>query len=195
MVPVHPQPYPGDANRLRWIIPAGLLAVTGRIAVAPAPLAALLADGTLAEVVVEPSAVVTCLAPGRSWTADGPRVRTAIHAALDDPTRWIPASQAYDHQMDRLLRDVVRQLLDGAVGQLARSHGSRIELVDVHDGVVTVRLAGACHGCPAARLTLHQRLERHLRQRCPALRGVVDISASTATTADRGRPRRHRPVR
>jgi len=177
MVPIHPQRYPGDPNRLRWIVPVGLLSVVGPVRCAPPSLAALLADGTLAEIVVEPAGVVTRLGPGDDWAAAGPRVRVALHAALAEPAGWTVASDIDDRAGDASLHAMVRQLLDGAAGQFARSHGGSIDLVGVRDGVVTVRLGGACHGCPAARITLHQRLERHLRQQCPTLRAVVDSSA------------------
>jgi NFU1 iron-sulfur cluster scaffold homolog, mitochondrial len=177
MVPIHPQTYPGDPNRLRWIVPAGLLNVVGPVRCAPPSLTALLADGTLAEIVVEPAGVVTSLGPGHDWAAAGPRIRIALHAALAEPAGWTVSPDIDDRAADASLHAVVRQLLDGAAGQFARSHGGSIELIGVHDGVVTVRLGGACHGCPAARITLHQRLERHLRQRCPTLRAVVDTSA------------------
>lgn len=173
MVPVHPQPCPGHPDRLRWVIPADALPALGPLAAVPAPLTALLADGTLTQIVAEPAAVLTCLAVGRDWRAEGPRVRTAIHAALDDPAGWIPARPAGDDGTDTRLYAMVRDLLDGAVGQFARSHGGGIELVRVHGGVVTVRLAGACHGCLAASITLRLRLERDLRRRYPALRAVV----------------------
>jgi hypothetical protein len=91
MVPLHPQRCPGEPDRLRWITPRGVLAFTGTVVVAPPPIDALLRDGTLAEVTVEPAAVVTRLAAGRHWDADGARVRTAIHAALDDPDGWTGA--------------------------------------------------------------------------------------------------------
>ncbi|TNH28500.1 NifU family protein [Micromonospora orduensis] len=189
MIPVHPQPYPGHPDRLRWIVPAGVLTVVGPLAAVPAPLAALLTDGTLAEIVVEPTAVVTGLGPGHHWPIDGSRVRTAIHAALDEPAGWIPAHDTGDNGLDAVLFTLARDLLDGTVGQFARSHGGRIELVGVHDGVVTVRLTGACHGCPAARITLHQRLERELRRRYPALRAVVDASSSTTASTPKPSPR------
>ncbi|GAA3341793.1 hypothetical protein GCM10020358_34480 [Amorphoplanes nipponensis] len=183
MIPLHPQAYPGDGNRLRWIVPAGLLGVTGPLRGAPAALAALLTDGTLAGATVEPAAVVTTLGAGRSWAADGPRIRDALHAALAEPAGWTVAADD-GRAADATLRVLVRGLLDGTAGQFARSHGGGIDLVDVRDGVVTVRLRGACHGCPAARITLHQRLERQLRRQCPGLRAVVDASAGAAAGRD-----------
>lgn len=172
MVPLHPQRCPGNPDRLRWITPAGVLPFTGPVAAAPLPIDALLRDGTLTDVTMEPTAIVTRLGAGRSWHTDGPRVRTAIHAALEDPDGWTAADDTDDRHDDAALLAAAQQLLDGPVGHFSRSHGGRIELIGVHDGVVTVRLTGACHGCPAARITLHQRLESQLR--CCFPESVVD---------------------
>ncbi|ETK30711.1 NifU family protein [Microbispora sp. ATCC PTA-5024] len=177
MVPTHPQPVPGRPDELRWVVPADVLPFIGRPAAVPAPLAALLTDGTLAEVRVEPAAVVTRLRPGRGWPADGPRVRTALHAALDDPAGWASADDAGESPEDLLLYTAARDLIDGQVGRFARSHGGGIDLVAAHEGVVTVRLNGACNGCPAARVTMKRRLEDTLRRRFPALREVTDAGA------------------
>jgi Fe-S cluster biogenesis protein NfuA len=179
VIPVHAQQVPGRPGRLRWIVPADTLTGTGLVTDVPAPLAALLADGTLAQITLEPAAVVTCLGTGRTWAEEGARVRTALHAALDDPAGWIPAD-ANPGQDDALLHAVAREVLAGEVGDVARSHGGRIELVDVHDGVVTVRLGGTCHGCPAAWFTLHQRLERQIRRRHPGLKEVRNIGSPVA---------------
>ncbi|MFE1290315.1 NifU family protein [Streptomyces sp. NPDC058751] len=179
MIPLHPQPVPGHPDRLRWIVPTGVLTWTGAPASVPAPLAALLADGTLTHVVVEPAVVVTRLGEGRSWRADGSRVRTALHSALEDPTGWSPAADAEESRDDTSLRTAAQELIAGPVGERARSHGGAIELVGVRDGVVTVRLGGACHGCPAAWLTLHQWLERLLRRRCPQLVEVRHVGSGS----------------
>lgn len=177
MIPIHPQPVASHAEQLRWITPAGVLPFTGVAATLPAPLAALRDDGTLAEIRVEPAAIVTTLHAGRQWSRDGARVRTALHAALADPAGWTPADAGGEAD-DTPLREAARKLLDGPVGDLARSHGGHIELVDVRDSTVTVKLTGACHGCPAARNTLRQGLEDQLRRHHPQLRAV---------TADPGR--------
>jgi Fe-S cluster biogenesis protein NfuA len=172
MIPLHPQQVPGRSDRLRWIVPTGILPGAGPLAEVPPPLAALLADGTLAEVTLEAAAVVTRLGADRAWPEEGARVRTALHAALDDPAAWITATGDDHGHDDVLLRIAAQEVLAGEVGEFARSHGGTIDLVDVHDGVVTVRLGGACHGCPASWFTLHQRLERRLRRVHP---GPVEV--------------------
>ncbi|WRZ95338.1 NifU family protein [Streptomyces sp. NBC_01007] len=178
MIPLHPQRVPGRPDRLRWIVPAGPLTgiPAGPLAEVPAPLAALLSDATLERVAVEPTAVVTVLGAGRDWRDEGARVRSALHAALDDPAGWVPEADACAGD-DALLYGAAREVLAGEVGAFARSHGGAIDLVDVCDGIVTVRLKGACHGCPAAWFTLHQRLERQLRRRHPGLREVRGIGS------------------
>jgi NFU1 iron-sulfur cluster scaffold homolog, mitochondrial len=169
MIPLHPQTVPDRPDQLRWIVPAATLTCTGVPAAVPGPLAALLDDGTLAQVTVEPAAVVTGLGAGRSWRAEGPRVRTALHTALEDPGGWQEGASGQGTGTDEQLYEAAQDVITEMVGPHARSHGGGIDLLDVRDGVVTVRLSGACHGCPAAWFTLHQRLERLLRRRCPHL--------------------------
>ncbi|MEU1571907.1 NifU family protein [Streptomyces collinus] len=168
---------PGRPDRLRWIIPAGIFTGTDPLAEVPAPLAALLTDGTLAQITLEGEAVVTRLGTGRTWPEEGARVRTALHAALDDPAGWIAATGTAPSDDDAQLYVVAQEVLAGEVGGFARSHGGSIELVEVRDGIVTVRLGGTCHGCPASWFTLHQRLERELRRRHPGLREVRNTGA------------------
>ncbi|MGO9566357.1 MAG: NifU family protein [Desulfomonilaceae bacterium] len=51
--------------------------------------------------------------------------------------------------------------------------GGDIELVDVsEDGVVTVRLTGACGGCPMSQMTLRHGVERLLREHVPDISRV-----------------------
>jgi len=45
--------------------------------------------------------------------------------------------------------------------------GGNVELVEVKDGVVKVRLTGACSGCPMSQLTLKMGIERHLKKEVP----------------------------
>lgn len=51
--------------------------------------------------------------------------------------------------------------------------GGDVELVGVDDGVVRVRLLGACGGCPMATMTLVGFVEERVKQRVPEIRAVV----------------------
>ena len=51
------------------------------------------------------------------------------------------------------IRDQVEQVLE-KIRPAVMMDGGNIELVDVIEGVVTVRLLGACHGCPSSTATL-----------------------------------------
>ena len=52
--------------------------------------------------------------------------------------------------------------------------GGDIELIDVNDqGVVRVRLHGACVGCPSARMTLAYGVENNLKERVPGVTGLI----------------------
>lgn len=54
--------------------------------------------------------------------------------------------------------------------------GGDIELVDVDEqGVVYVRLHGACVGCPSANITLSMGVERHLKEKVPGVARVACV--------------------
>lgn len=50
--------------------------------------------------------------------------------------------------------------------------GGDVELVDIQDGVVKVRLQGACAGCPMSQMTLKNGIERVLKERIPEVTAV-----------------------
>jgi Fe-S cluster biogenesis protein NfuA len=65
--------------------------------------------------------------------------------------------------------DQIKPMLEG--------HGGGIELVSVDEetGVVSVRLQGACQGCPGALMTLKMGVERHLKQEVPEVTEVQAV--------------------
>ena len=53
--------------------------------------------------------------------------------------------------------------------------GGNVELVEVNDGTVKVRLTGACGGCPMASMTLKNGIEKLLKQELPEIKEVVSV--------------------
>ncbi len=53
--------------------------------------------------------------------------------------------------------------------------GGNVELVDVEDGTVKVKLTGACGGCPMATMTLKMGIEKILKEEVPEVKEVVAV--------------------
>ena len=56
-----------------------------------------------------------------------------------------------------------------------QADGGDVELVEVKDSVVSVRLTGACGGCPMASMTLKDGIERVIREEVPEVKEVIAV--------------------
>lgn len=72
------------------------------------------------------------------------------------------------------MKKLVEQALEKIRPMLQRDGGD-IELVEVNDGVVKVRLTGACKGCPMSQMTLKQGVEKLLLKEVPGLKEVQAV--------------------
>lgn len=72
----------------------------------------------------------------------------------------------------------MREKVEEVLAQLRpnlRADGGDIELIDVEEGVVTVRFTGACEGCPMRSMTLTEGIERILKEQLPEVKEVVAV--------------------
>ncbi len=65
----------------------------------------------------------------------------------------------------------VQQVLD-SIRPYVQADGGDIELIDVVDGVVQIRLAGSCVGCMYSMMTLQAGVERMLKEQVPEVKAV-----------------------
>ena len=72
------------------------------------------------------------------------------------------------------MREKVEEALE-KVRPALQADGGDVELVDVNDGVVSVRLTGACGTCPMSTMTLKMGLERAIRQAVPEIKKLVAV--------------------
>lgn len=56
-----------------------------------------------------------------------------------------------------------------------QADGGDVEFVSFEDGVVKVRLTGACGGCPMSQMTLKMGIERQLKKDVPGVKEVVSV--------------------
>ncbi len=73
------------------------------------------------------------------------------------------------------MKEQVEKALEKIRPALQRDGGD-VELVEVgEDGIVKVKLTGACGGCPMSQITLKQGIERVVKQEVPSIKEVVSV--------------------
>jgi Fe-S cluster biogenesis protein NfuA len=72
------------------------------------------------------------------------------------------------------LMEQVQEVLDKLRPFLLRDGGD-VELIDVEDGVVKVRLLGACGSCPSSTITLKAGIERALLEEVPGITEIEQV--------------------
>ena len=114
-----------------------------------------------------------------AWTTIEPGVYRAVNTENDLPNEaeaGAPAATAADDATFKLVDEMFRTQINPALG----GHGGSVELIDVQDGVVVVRMMGGCQGCGMARVTLQEGVEVALKKAIPAVKGVRDITDHAA---------------
>jgi Fe-S cluster biogenesis protein NfuA len=75
------------------------------------------------------------------------------------------------------MREKILKVIDESIRPGLQMDGGDIEFVDIDDeGVVKVRLKGACGGCPMSQMTLTMGVERILKEKIPEVKSVVAVS-------------------
>ena len=72
------------------------------------------------------------------------------------------------------MREKVEEVLDKIRPNLMLD-GGNVELIDVNDGTVEVKLTGSCAGCPFSTMTLKMGIEKILKEEIPEVKEVVAV--------------------
>src|SRR2546426_4475839 len=139
----------------------------------------------VSEVIVSGNLVTVVKRNPAPWPVVGKAVGQAIRAALAGGQPAVTSKPAAPAKpgtapADDALYERVADLFDSQVNPMVARHGGRVELIDVQDAVVMVRMAGGCQGGGMADVTLRQGIEAMLHQHGPAAKGSVDITDHTA---------------
>jgi len=73
---------------------------------------------------------------------------------------------------------IMKELVEAAINKIRpmlQKDGGDVEIVDVSEGIVKVRLKGACSGCPMSQMTLKNGIEKLLKQEVPGVESVVSV--------------------
>ncbi|MDQ3607037.1 MAG: NifU family protein [Gemmatimonadota bacterium] len=78
------------------------------------------------------------------------------------------------------LAERVQEVIDELINPRIAAHGGAVEMVDVEDNVLYLRMSGGCQGCAASAATLRMGIERMVKESIPEIQGVVDVTDHTA---------------
>jgi NFU1 iron-sulfur cluster scaffold homolog, mitochondrial len=186
---------PIDNQRCKFVVSEPLLAGGVRRFAGPdeatgSPLAAAIfaiPGLSVSELIVSGNIVTVVKQSPAPWQAVGKAIGGAIRSALAAgggvpavAAAPKPPAGAGSAVSDDALYEQVAKVFDEQVNPMVARHGGRVELIDVQDAVVMLRMGGGCQGCGMADVTLRQGIEGMLAQLVPAVRGIVDITDHTS---------------
>lgn len=120
--------------------------------------------------------------PGYEWSDLEEAVRYAMATVLSGAGAPAADARGGDDVDDDDLFDRVSDIFEAEINPAVAQHGGRVDLIDVQDATVIVRMQGGCQGCGMANVTLKQGIEATLKRALPALKGVEDITDHAAGT-------------
>ncbi len=181
---------PVDAQRCKFLVDHPVYEGMRRFAdcseAAGSPLAeALFALPGVRELIVSGNLVTVVKDSPEAWQVAGKAVGAAIRQALSagaPPIADRPPETGAARVSDDELYERVHDLFEQQVNPMVARHGGRVELIDVQESIVMLRMSGGCQGCGMASVTLRQGIEGMLNQYLPEVKGIVDITDHTSGT-------------
>lgn len=174
---------PVDNQRCKFVVSQlvhpGLRRFASREEAAGSPLAEAIFDLPglgVTELIVSGATVTVVKDNTTPWQTVGRPIGVAIREAMASPVPAVAARAPLGGPGDDALYERVAELFDSHVNPMVARHGGRVELIDVQDAVVMLRMGGGCQGCGMADVTLRQGIEGLLGQHIPEIRGVMDIT-------------------
>jgi len=98
----------------------------------------------------------------------------------DPRSRPAPAREAPELRISGPLAERVQRVVEEVINPGIAAHGGYVELVDVSEDTVYLRMGGGCQGCAASAATLRQGIERTVREEIPQIQHIVDVTDHAA---------------
>jgi Fe-S cluster biogenesis protein NfuA len=182
---------PVDSQRCKFLVDRpvypGVRRFASRADAGGSPLAeGLFALPGVSEIIVSGNLVTVVKDSPEAWQVAGKAVGAAIRQALATDAPPAIADRAPTTGAARVsddeLYERVNDLFEQQVNPMVARHGGRVELIDVQDSIVLLRMSGGCQGCGMASVTLRQGIEGALNQHLPEVKGILDITDHTSGT-------------
>ncbi|GBC81652.1 Fe/S biogenesis protein NfuA [bacterium HR10] len=106
----------------------------------------------------------------------GAAIRQVLRSGVPPVSEEVRARRASSEE----IRRKVQELLDNYINPAVAAHGGFVELIDVIDQDVFLRMGGGCQGCGAANITLKMGIEEIIREHIPEVGNIFDTTDHAA---------------
>ena len=134
------------------------------------------------EVELSDRVVTVTRASDVEWCDLEEQVLYAIKAGVGEMLAQPGPAEMSQGMDDDAMYDVVAEMFRSEINPQVAQHGGAVELIDVEDATVVLRMMGGCQGCGMASVTLRQGIEGTLKRALPGFKGIQDITDHSAGT-------------
>ncbi|MBL8151958.1 MAG: NifU family protein [Blastocatellia bacterium] len=88
--------------------------------------------------------------------------------------------QPIDPSTTKQIKQKVEKIIEAEINPMVASHGGYIELVDVVENNVFIKMSGGCQGCSSSSATLKMGIEKSIRDQVPEVFQILDVTDHAA---------------
>ena len=132
-------------------------------------------DG-VSSVLIQDNIVTVNAATGGNWMPIAKQVGSTIRTVLGSGEKAVSDSVLSSIPDPDTIKKRVQSVLDQEINPAVAAHGGWVELIDVKNNEVFIRMGGGCQGCGMADVTLKQGVEKSIRQAIPEVGAIMDTT-------------------
>lgn len=114
------------------------------------------------------------------WQNIGKDIGQAIRKAIGSGNTLIAEERKKRSDDEKKLVKTIKEIIESRINPAIASHGGYIELLDVKNRDLFIRMGGGCQGCAASTATLKQGVEQMLKEEIPDLGQIIDTTDHAA---------------
>lgn len=116
------------------------------------------------------------------WRAVAGKAADIIREHLKSGQPAVSKDFALKTMPDQEIRIKVHAILETQINPAVAAHGGMVDLLDVKDGKIYIRMGGGCQGCGMADVTLRQGIEGAIREALPQVDEILDVTDHASGT-------------
>lgn len=114
------------------------------------------------------------------WRPVAGKVAEVVRAHLKSGEPAVSMDYVSNTFSDDEIRTKVQEIFDTQINPAVAAHGGMVDLLDVKDNKIYLRMGGGCQGCGMADVTLRQGIEEAIRQALPQVDEILDVTDHAA---------------